>query len=245
MARTLHADGNTGKVYIYNNDADPATYETPASDQLGDLHFHSDLSYLGNAQVIDVTITHPQRTRSSSTSKGLFGSSTYYNPRQGTETYTLSGHNFGEVVPFVPFYGSAQLPAGTVIQQAGESARAVSVYVTPTDVQLFENWVTFDNTLGAVTRQYKVFLFQTLFTGAGNESIRVEPTVFRAGFGKLDTAYRYFRESQTPDFYVTDDKTADVQGGGLRAVLPNGETQISTSTYTGGFDGSVGRGVKI
>ena len=72
MARTLHADGKTGKVYIYNNAADPAVYETPTGTQLGDLHFHSDLSYLGNAQVIDVTLTHPERTRSSSTSKGLF-----------------------------------------------------------------------------------------------------------------------------------------------------------------------------
>jgi len=96
-----------------------------------------------------------------------------------------------------------------------------------------------------VSRTYRVFLFQTLFTGAGNESIRIEPTVFQAGFGKLDIAYRYFRESVAPDFYVTDDKTADVQGGGLRVVLPNGVTQISTSTYTGGFSGSVGRGVKI
>jgi len=36
MPRTLHADGTTGKVYIYNNDADPSTYETPTGPQLGD-----------------------------------------------------------------------------------------------------------------------------------------------------------------------------------------------------------------
>lgn len=245
MARTLHADGATGKVYIYNNEADPSVYEAPTGPQLGDLHFHSDLSYLGNAQVIDVTITHPERTRSSSTSKGLFSSTTYYNPRQGTEAYTLAGHGFGAVVPFVAFYGAAQMPAGTVVQQAGESARAVSIFVTSTQVRLFENWVTFDDTLPAVSRRYRVFLFQTLFNGAGNESIRIEPTLFRAGFGKLDTAYRYFRESGAPDFYVTSAKTADVQGGGLRVVLPDGTTQISTSTYTGNFAGAVGRGVEI
>ena len=245
MARTLYANGQTGKVYIYNNTADPATYESPKAAQLGDLHFHSDLSYLGNARVVDVTITHPQRTRSSSTSKRLFGSITHYNPRQGTETYRLATHSFGAVVPFVAFYGSAQLPAGTVVQQIGESARAVSVCVTASQVRLFENWVTFDDTLAAVSRRYRVFLFQTLFKAAGNESICIEPTVFRAGFGKLNTAYRYFRESASPDFYVTAAKTADVQGGGLRAVLPNGVTQISASTYTGSFAGSRGRGVEI
>jgi hypothetical protein len=245
MARTLHANGNTGKVYIYNNDADPSTYSTPASNQLGDLHFHSDLSYLGNTQVIEATVTHPERTRSASTSKGLFGSSTYYNPRQGTQTYSLGVNPFGYIAPFVAFYDGAQIPAGTVIQQAGESARAVSVYATSTTLELFENWVTFDNTLGAVTRTYKIYLFQTLFTAEGNESIRIEPTVFRAGFGKLSTDYRYIRSSSTPDLYVTSGATADVSGGGLKVVLPNGTVAIESSTYTGAFGGTPGKGVKL
>jgi hypothetical protein len=245
MARTLHADGTTGKVYIYNNDQPPATYETPTGPQLGDLHFHSDLSYLGNAQVIDVTLTHPERTRSSSTSKGLFGSSTYYNPRQGTQSYDLAGHSFGRVVPFIPFYGESQMPSGTVVQQAGESARAVSIYLTNTTIRAFENWVTFDDTLPAVTRRYRVFLFETLFEGSGNESIRIAPTLFRAGFGKLSTAYRYLRASETPDVFVTAGKTADVRGGGLKVVLPDGTLALQSSTYTGSFAGSPGRGVRI
>lgn len=245
MPRTLHANGNTGKVYIYNNDEDPSTYASPASNQLGDLHFHSDLSYLGNTQVFEATITHPERTRSSSTSKGLFGSNTYYNPQQGTQTYELGNNPLGVIVPFVVFYNGAQLPAGTAIQQSGESARAVSVYVTTTKIQLFENWVTFDNTLGAVSRTYKVYLFQTLFSGVGSESIRIEPNLFRAGFGKLSTDYRYIRSSDAPDLYVTAGKTADVQGGGLKVVLPDGTVPIQSSTYTGAFEGAPGRGIKL
>lgn len=245
MARTLHADGTTGKVYIYNNDRPPATYETPTGAQLGDLHFHSDLSYLGNAQVIDVTLTHPERTRSSSTSKGLFGSSTYYNPRQGTQIYDLAAHSFGRVVPFIPCYGAAQMPSGTIVQQSGESARAVSIYVTNTAIRAFENWGTFDETLPAITRTYRVFLFETLFTRSGNESIRIEPKLFRAGFGKLSTAYRYLRASDTPDVFVTAGKTADVQSGGLKVVLPDGSVALQSSTYTGSFAGSSGRGVRI
>lgn len=244
MARTLHADGNTGRVYIYNNDADPSVYETPTGAQLGDLHFHSDLSYLGNAHVVEATVTHPERTRSSSTSKGLLTSSTYYNPRQGNQTYALGSHSLG-VVPFVAFYGDAQLPAGTVVHQVGESVRAVSISVTATGVVLHENWATFDNTLPAVSRTYRAYLFQTLFSGSGNESIRIEPGVFRAGFGKLDVAYRYFRESATPDFQLTGGKTADVQGGGLKVVLPDGSTPVNSTTYTGSFSGAPGRGVKI
>ena len=245
MARTLHADGTTGKVYIYNNDAAPSTYETPTGPQLGDLHFHSDLSYLGNAQVIDVTLTHPERTRSSSTSKGLFGSTTWYNPRQGTQSYDLASHSFGRVVPFIPFYGAAQMPSGTAVQQVGESARAVSIYVTGTAIRAFENWVTFDDTLPAITRRYRVFLFETLFSPSGNESIRIEPNVFRAGFGKLSTTYRYLRESATPDVFVTAGQTADVQSGGLKVVLPDGSVALQSATYTGSFAGSPGRGVRI
>lgn len=245
MARTLHADGTTGRVYIYNNGAAPSTYETPTEPQLGDLHFHSDLSYLGNAQVIDVTITHPERTRSSSTSKGLFGSTTWYNPRQGTESFNLASHSFGRVVPFIPFYGESQMPSGTVVQQVGESARAVSIFVTGTAIRAFENWVTFDDTLPAITRRYRVFLFETLFAPSGNESIRIEPNVFRAGFGKLSTAYRYLRESAAPDVFVTAGKTADTQSGGLKVVLPDGSVALQSSTYTGSFAGSPGRGVRI
>lgn len=245
MARTLHADGTTGKVFIYKGDAAPSTYETPTGPQLGDLHFHSDLSYLGNAQAIDVTLTHPERTRSSSTSKGLFGSSTWYNPRQGTESFDLANHGFGRVVPFVTFYGTSQMPSGTVVQQVGESARAVSIYLTGTAIRAFENWVTFDDTLPAITRRYRVFLFETLFTPSGNESIRIEPNVFRAGFGKLSTAYRYPRESSAPDVFVTASKTADVQSGGLKVVLPDGSVPLQSATYTGSFAGSPGRGVRI
>ena len=245
MARTLHADGTTGKVLIYKGNAAPATYETPTGPQLGDLHFHSDLSYLGNAQVIEVTLTHPERTRSSSTSKGLFGSTTWYNPRQGTQSYDLATHSFGRVVPFIPFYGSSQMPSGTVVQQAGESARAVSIFVTNTKIYAFENWVTFDDTLPGITRTYRVFLFETLFAPSGNESIRIEPSLFRAGFGKLSTAYRYLRESPTPDLFVTAGKTADVRGGGLKVVLPDGTLALQSATYTGSFVGSSGRGVRI
>ena len=137
------------------------------------------------------------------------------------------------------------MPSGTVVQQVGESARAVSVYVSASQVRLFENWVSFDDTLPEVSRRYRVFLFQTLFSGAGTESIRIEPGLFRAGFGKLSTAYRYVRQSQSPDFYLTAAQTADVQGGGLKVVLPDGTVALQSATYTGSFSGSPGRGVQI
>ena len=242
MAKTLHADGNTGQVYIYNSDADPATYATPKASQLADLHFHSDLSYLGNTQVLEVTVTHPERTRSSSSSKW----GTRYNPRQGTQSYTLVANQLAAIRPVVAFYQGVQMPSGTVVHQVGQSVRAVSVSIDASNIFLYENWVTFDDTLPAIDRAYRVFLFETLFAGAGNVSIQAQPGLFRAGFGKLSTDYRYLRRNTvTPDFYVGSGKTADVQGGGLKVVLADNSIAVQSSTYTGTFTGTGGTGVQI
>jgi hypothetical protein len=243
MARTLHADGTTGKVYIYKGDADPALYASPTPAQLGDLHFHSDLSYLGNTQVLDATITHPERVRSSSSSK--WGGTTY-RAQQGTQIYTLGPNTLGAIRPAIAFYGTAQMPAGTVIHQINQSARAVSLIITPSQIRLFETWITFDDTLPAVARSYRIALFETLFTAAGTTSIHIAPGLFSAGFGKLSTTYRYLRRADSdPDLFVTAGRTADVQSGGIKIVLPNGTVALQSPTYTGSFAGTPGTGVRI
>ena len=243
MARTLHVDGNSGKAYIYKGDAAPATYANPSAAQLGDLHFHSDLSYLGNTQVLEATITHPERIRSSS--KPKFGSR-QYRTQQGAQSYVLGINSLGAIRPAVAFYGDAQMPAGTVVHKVGQSVRAVSIMVTASQIRLYENWLTFDDSLSAVARTYRIFLFQTLFAGSGNTSIRIAPGEFSAGFGKLSTSYRYLRRADsTPDAFVTAGRTADVQSGGVKVVLPNGSVPVQSETYTGSFAGVPGTGVRI
>jgi len=243
MSRTLHADGTTGKVFIYKGDADPASFASPTPAQLGDLHFHSDLSYLGNTQVLEATITHPERVRSSSSSK--WGGTTY-RTSQGTQSFVLGTNTLGTIRPAVAFYGSAQMPAGTVVHKVGQSVRAVSLIVAASQIRLFENWLTFDDTLPAVSRTYRIFVFQTLFAGSGTTSIAIAPGAFTAGFGKLSTSYRYLRRTDTaPDAFVTAARTADVQGGGIKVVLPDGTSPVQSDTYTGSFTGTPGTGVRI
>jgi hypothetical protein len=244
MAKRLFARGSDGKVAIFKG-TDPAPFNSPLSN-LADLYFHSDLGYLGNGLLVTGTISHGERTRSSSTSKGLFGSSTHYNPRNGTADYLLATHDYAAGAPFVAFVGDAQMPSGTAVQKVGESVRAVSVYVTSTQIRVFENWATFDNTLGAVNRTYSVILFDRLTTATDTTSILIEPNRFRAGFGKLDTDFLYLRKQDTnPDFYVTAGKTADVNSGRLKVVLPDGSIPINDSGYGGGFTGSTGTGVDL
>jgi hypothetical protein len=243
MSRTLHVNGTSGKAYIYKGEAAPATYASPTPAQLGDLHFHSDLSYLGNTQFLEATITHPERVRSSSSSK--WGGTTY-RTRQGSQSYVLGTNTLGIIRPAVAFYGDAQMPAGTVVHKVGQSVRAVSIVVTANQIQLFENWLTFDDSLPAVARTYRIYLFQTLFAGAGITSILIAPGEFSAGFGKLSTSYRYLRRANdAPDLFVTAGRTADVQGGGLKVVLPDGSVPLQSATYTGSFTGTPGTGVQI
>jgi len=242
MTRTLHADGTAGHVYIYNNGSAPSVYQTPTYAQLADLHFHSSLSYLGNSQILEVTINHPQRNPSYTYVK--WGGS-HYNPIQGTSDYVIGSHSFGTVPAAVGFYQGAQMPAGFSVQKVGQSVRAVSLYITSTQVRLFENFVTFDNVLGAVSRTYKVYLFQNLFSSSGNVAISISPTSFNAGFGRLSTNYRYVRKSSTPDLYVTNNKTADVSNGGLKIVLADGTTSFVSNNYNGNFSGSTGTGITI
>lgn len=242
MTRTLHADGTAGHVYIYNNDSNPSVYENPTYAQLPDLHFHSDLSYLGNSQILEVTINHSQRNPSYTDNKWF---TSHYNPIQGTTDYLLGTHSFGTIPAAVGFYETAQMPAGFSVQKVGQSVRAVSLYVTSTQVRLFENYVTFDDVLGAVSRTYKVYLFQNLFSPSGNVAISITPTLFNAGFNKLSTDYRYVRKSSTPDLYVTNNKTADVSNGGLKIVLPDGTTAFKSNNYNGSFSGSTSVGVSI
>jgi len=243
MPSTLHADGSTGKVFIYKGDAAPSVYASPSAAQLGDLHFHSDLSYLGNTQVLEATVTHPERVRSSSSSK--WGGTTY-RTRQGTQSFVLGTNTLGTIRPAVAFFGSAQMPAGTVVHKVGQSVRAVSIMVTASQIRLFENWLTFDDTLPAVSRTYRVFVFQTLFAGSGTTSIRIAPGAFTAGFGKLSTSYRYLRRATAaPDLFVTAGRTADVQSGGVKVVLPDGSVPLQSATYTGSFTGMPGTGVRI
>ena len=181
--------------------------------------------------------------RSSSSSK--WGGTTY-RAQQGAQSYVLGTNTLGVIRPAVAFYGDAQMPAGTVVHKVGQSVRAVSIVVTASQIQLFENWLTFDDSLPAVSRTYRIYLFQTLFAASGNTSIWIAPGEFSAGFGKLSTSYRYLRRADsTPDAFVTAGRTADVQSGGVKVVLPDGSVPLQSATYTGSFTGAPGTGVRI
>ena len=245
MSKTLYANGVTGRVIIYKGVFDPDVYQVPTGSDLENIYFHSDLAYLANSHVVTATVSHPQRTHSQKVSKGLLGSTTYYNPVQGNQIHVIGANPLSKITPFIMHKDGAQIPGGTVIQQVGQSARAISAQMTAGNLVVYESYVTFDDTLPAMSATYGFFVLDTFFSGSGNESIRIEPDFFKAGFGKLNSKHRHPRRvSSNPDVYLGQGKTADVQGGGTRVVLPDG-TIAYDSGYTGAFSGGDAQGVAL
>jgi len=245
MAKTLHADGNSGgHTYIFNGTAsEVSSYSTPTATDIGKLYFHSNLSYLAESQVIETTVAHPQRTHNSSSSKW---SSTTYTVTNGNAEHLVGSHTKGVAVPAIAFLNGSQMSSGHTVQNVSGSLRSVSLFVTSTEVKVYEEFVTFQSTLPAISVTYKVFLFDYLSSASGNVALSMTPTSFSAGFGKLSTSYKYTRrQSTSPDFYLSKDKTADVANGGLKLVPPDGTTTYESSNYNGSFSGSTGTGVDI
>ena len=213
---------------------------------LGDIYFHSDLGYIGNSSVVTANAAHPVRTRSTSTSKRFFSTSTWNNPVTGEQDYAIGTHSLGTAnVPFICKIGNNQAPAGTIIQQVGQSVRVVFPYITSTHVRVKEQFITFNDSLPAHTQSYTFYVFNTLFTASGSTSISASGSNFTAGFGKLNSSFRYHRKtSSSPDFFVTAGATADVNTGAIKVVMPDGTT-TTDAAYAGSFTGTTSTGIKI
>lgn len=248
MSKTLYVNGISGKSYIYEGSVDPSTFENPSAGQIGSLYFHSDLSYLGTTTVLTGTITFPERipnTTYTSGSKGGTGWYTY-NTTYGEASYAFGSNPFGAIKPFIGIIDNVQIAGGRIIQSANYSNRGCSIYLTNSEVRIFENFSTYVYTLPSISVSFTVYIFDTFFSGLGSTAISIQPTSFKAGFGKLDSNYRYIKKNTTsPNIYLTSYRTGDVAGGGIKITSPNGTVAFTDASYTGSFQPSIGTGVQI
>ena len=247
MSKTLHADGNNGgHVYIYNGTfSEVADYESPSRADLSNLYFHSDLAYLACplARVYEVSQTLPQINYNSNTSK--FGNTSYTITNNHSD-YVLINHGLGYTPIILPTMDGYELPAGLPVQTAGTSTRGVSIYADSTSIYLHSEAVTLNQSLPAITKTFKIYILNHLTSGSGTTAISATPTSFTAGFGKLSSDNKYLRrDTSNPDFYVTKARTADVSGGGLKIVAPNGSSIYESASYNGSFTGTTGTGVSV
>ncbi|MDV2968721.1 hypothetical protein RZ532_22285 [Nitratireductor aquimarinus] len=238
MAKKFVADGNTGRVAIFDP-AKPAAWDDPINN-LDAVYFHSELDYLGVAKVLDVTVTHPARGKGATTTLHNYA---VPNPFEG-EVGNLT-HNLGYVPHGVCFVGNDMLPANTQIQHVGSSFRTVAIELTTTQVKIYETAWIYQHALPAITKTYKVLLFTPPLGGDESETLRIEPTRFIASKGKLDSNHNYIRRAPTnPMFWFSKGKTADAGNGSFKIVTANGSV-ITRSPYDEGFSGIQGIGVEI
>lgn len=248
MPKTLYVNGTNGKSYIYEGSEDPSTFANPTAAQLGSLYFHSDLSYLGSTTIVSGTITFPERIPNNTYSSGSKGGTGWYTYQvtYGEESYALGSNPFGSIKPFIGIIDNIQISGGRVIQAVNNSVRGCSIYLTNSEVRVFESFSTYIYTLPSISVTFTVYIFDTLFSGSGLTAISIEPTSFKAGFGKLDSNYRYIKKNNvTPSIYLVASRTGDVAGGGIKLTSPNGTVAFTDSRYTGSFQPSIGIGVQI
>lgn len=238
MPKYLEYAASTGHVIISN--VEPSSISDIYAS-LSDIYFHSALGYLQGAVVTTYTATHAFQSRNNDDDK--FGGD-HYSPRTGAADILLGTHNYGTAPLFIAAIGDTQVPAGTVVQQVGQSYRVVSVYVTASEVRAYEQYVTYDDSLPQVDISYKVVLFTKATVAVTTDALLISPTKVALGYGKFDTDYRYVRKSVNSDMFITPYKGADVAGGGLKLVYPNGAV-YQDSSYTGVFTGTAGTGVKV
>lgn len=238
MAKKLYADGNTGVVAIYNP-AIPGAFTDPLRNLHG-VYFHSDLDYVAVAKVLDFTVTHPAR---STGKKGTLHE--YLEPNPATGAVGTLTHGLGYQPSALVFVGNDLLPANTQIQAVGSSFRTVAIELTTTTVRVYETAWVYQHNLPSIQKTYKVVLFSQPIVNATTKTFHIEPTLFTASRGKLDTRNNYLRRSvSSPMFWFSAGRTADAANGSFRIRTPNG-SDITRTPYNGNFTGVPGLGVEV
>lgn len=238
MAKTLLADGITGKVAIYE-DSNPAAFTTPLAN-LNDVFFHSDLDYMGVAAILDAVVTHPARAKGGTATAHSYSVPQYTSGQSNPLTHNLGYEPYG-----LCFIGNDMLPANTQIQSVGTSFRTVALEITSTNVRIFETSWVYQTALPSITMSYKILLFTPKIVPSGNITIDITATRVIASRGKLDTNLDYIRhKAVSPDFYFSKGKTLDTNNGSFRIVTANGST-ITRTPYAGSFTGVPGIGIEV
>lgn len=249
MSRRLMADGVTGKVAIMREGSRDA-FENP-KDNLGKIHFHSDLDYMGIVQQLFIAnVAFPARqgsiekVESSEKGGGFFGKShtkTFYYPRaQSGIVYYYLGDIVGDIDgPMLGFRdGNTPLTAIPIYQNTYNSKgsnyqawRSVSIGLDGSKIMMKETWYSMGADLPAQSvNDIRIVKFN-MMTGANlpdNRTLYITPNLFIASKGKLDSRNRYVKRSDAGPYWVYYGRTMNTDNGGGRWVYPvvvNGQVQ--------------------
>lgn len=148
MAKRLTALGNTGLVAI----AEPGANLASPLQNLGNIYFHSDLTYLSVVAVVTGTVNLPQRIASGADVSSAFGS----------DIYTLGQHNLGYTPLLLGDITTTGQPlvGETLLQAAGlASLRSITLGADNNNIYAREIYLNKDVTFAAISVSWRVYLF--------------------------------------------------------------------------------------
>lgn len=242
MSKKLFANGVNGNVAIYEGGYE-AAFTNPLAN-LDRVYFHSTLDYVGVNHIYTGVISHPLRNPSGNNDKYL---SNNRQPLTGVQEWTLLNFpNAGYIPHGILVVNGEQLPGAAPVQRNGAaSARYVILRMTNTSAILHERWHTFNDNIPATNISYTLYVFTGPIGPSGNKTLYITPDQMIASRGKLNTDLRYIRSTAaSPAFRLIRGATADVSGGGLRMVTPNGQV-LDDGVYNGSFGGTASKGCSI
>lgn len=203
---------------------------------LGNIRFHSDLSYYGVASHATVTIAHSAVAgRTVTVGEDAYLSQLYYGQSQ-TFDHLLLQHNLGYPPRFFVAYDGKMIPHGMPVHSSSGGVRLVSAYATNTQIRLREFATSSASALAAVSRSYQVLAFRNSVQDSGLPSLLIEPGDVIFGQGKFRANAPHLRATGPGDtvFAQAKGRTAAIRNGAFRAYPPNG-----SPVDLGPFNGSL------
>lgn len=233
-----------GKVAVWEKptSGDPMAPFNNPTEHMDLVRFHSDLQYLSNSIVQDVTISHTALAGSIGTGYtvandgGSSGSSQPITDGQiRASTINLLAHGLPYVPLYYVLYNQQLVAPGFPVQVFDDRIRTISASATSNYIRLRELAVSSDQTLPAITRNYRVLVFRDPLPDPAKPLYHYKADSLIMGHGKVDTAHRNIRKATGGyDFYVPVKPIADTRNGAIKIIAPNGD-EASIGQYTGSF----------
>lgn len=159
MSKRLFARGSDGLVAIVEGGND--AYINDPINNLSNVLFHSNFNYMRIVGVYTGTVNFPYRANATQTSGGgKKGTSTYDIPASGSDIYSIGTHNLLYVPGAIAFMGTMQITPTYPLQTSGASMRMISAKIDSYSVSIYEQWFTYGNALGAVSKDFTIYVFQ-------------------------------------------------------------------------------------
>lgn len=159
MSKRLYARGSDGVVAIVEGGND-AFISNPLPN-ISQVHFHSSFAYMRVPQIFETTVSFPYREAPTQTSSSKGKSSTYPVVGGGSQTYVIGYHGLGYVPAAIGIEGGVNGLSGNYpIQQSGLSLRSIALTMDSNYVYLLERYYLYANSLGGLSQNFKVFVFQ-------------------------------------------------------------------------------------